>query len=73
MYFLYIPRDGLMMREWPYTASSWDELYPYTAKRKMYIVQTNTSRIEAVYGNIYPSLEIYQEIHPCGAISIDSA
>ena len=34
MYFLIIPRDGLMMREWPYTASNRDELYTYTAERR---------------------------------------
>ena len=30
----YIPRDGLLMREWPYTNSSRDVLYPYTAERR---------------------------------------
>ena len=39
-------------------------------------VQPNISRLDAVYGHslvINPSLGIYQEIHPCGAISIYSA
>ena len=27
-------RDGFMMREWPYNASSLDLLYPYTAERR---------------------------------------
>ena len=57
-----------MMREWPYTVSSRDLLYTYTAERRD--VQPNTSRFEAVYGHsliIDPSLGMYQEIHPCRA------
>ena len=41
----------------------------------MYIVQPNTSRLEALYGHslsINPSLGTYQEIHPYWASSIDS-
>ena len=38
-------------------------------------VQPNTSRLEAVYGHsliINPYLGMYQEIHPCRAVSIGS-
>ena len=38
-------------------------------------VQPNTSRFEAVYGHsliINPSLGMYQEIHHCKTVSIDS-
>ena len=44
----YIPREGLMMREWPYTASSWASGYLLVVGD----VQPNTSLLSAVYGYI---------------------
>ena len=42
--YWYIIRDGLMMREWPYTASNQDVLYPYTAEMRVVLDNQETKK-----------------------------
>ena len=60
----YIPRDGLMMREWPYTASNRDELgctppltsrFPSALEMSLGLRPREISRSSGMYNPIHPS------------------
>ena len=72
----YIPRDGLMKKEWPNTASGWDVLgytspptsrFPSTLEMGQFrvsgTVQSNTSLLLAMYGYNIPGITVFKG--PC--------